>query len=158
MPLANMTVHEEEELEAEAEQRAGMKEEMRQRHQMWAQIVAENLEHTRKNPAKDNPQPDIEYDLGELFEAIDDIIETSSPAGDNGELLVLDSKLLVAKVRKLQKQSFIIHTVDMWVTIDYFERWAAEEPYLRQLTVVHGEQDGILPTLGHPLHSRRPTN
>ncbi|KAL3692812.1 hypothetical protein R1sor_006463 [Riccia sorocarpa] len=109
-------------------------EDICQRHPMWAQIVAENLERTRKNPARTQDIPEIEYDMEELLEAIDDIIETSPPAGDNGDLLVLDSKILVAKVRKLKKQSFIIHTVDMWVTIEYFERWA-EEIITRKLGV-----------------------
>ncbi|KAL3692707.1 hypothetical protein R1sor_006358 [Riccia sorocarpa] len=117
--------------EGEADESASLspEEESRdicQRHPVWAQIVAENLDRAKRNPAKTQPPPDIDFDIWELLEAVEDIIDTTSPTGDNGDILVLDSKRLVAKVRKLKKQSFIIHTVDMWVTMDYFERWAAE--------------------------------
>ncbi|KAL3689568.1 hypothetical protein R1sor_015877 [Riccia sorocarpa] len=47
-----------------------MVEDIRQRHPVWAQIVAENLERTRKNPAKEQGQFDIDYDLGELLGAL----------------------------------------------------------------------------------------
>ncbi|KAL3693499.1 hypothetical protein R1sor_007150 [Riccia sorocarpa] len=107
-----------------------------ERHQAWVDILDENLQATRKNPANKEASKDFDMDLGELLSAVEDIIETSDDKGDVAtETLVLDTKLFAEGIRQLQNHSLVIHTVDLRVTMAYFERWA--ETTLHQLLGVN---------------------
>ncbi|KAL3696605.1 hypothetical protein R1sor_010681 [Riccia sorocarpa] len=55
------------------------------RHPVWAQIIAKNLERTRKSKIEAQPQEDIDFDVEDLLEAVDDIIDTTATGGDNGD-------------------------------------------------------------------------
>ncbi|KAL3678363.1 hypothetical protein R1sor_021319 [Riccia sorocarpa] len=96
-----------------------------ERHQAWIDVLDENLATTRKNPASKEVSNDFEMDMSELLTAVDDITETSSHEGDvPSNTLYLNTKLFAEGITQLQRHSLIIHTVDLRVTMSYFERWA----------------------------------
>ncbi|KAL3688528.1 hypothetical protein R1sor_014837 [Riccia sorocarpa] len=64
-------------------------------------------------------------DMGALLSAVDDIIETTGGDGNVAtETLFLNSKVFAEGIRNLQNNSLVIHTVDLRVSLAYFERWA----------------------------------
>ncbi|KAL3687276.1 hypothetical protein R1sor_013585 [Riccia sorocarpa] len=69
--------HSEDDIQDQDQETEDKVEDICQRHPLWAQIVAENVERTRKNPEKMQTQPDIDFDMGELLEVVDDIIKTT---------------------------------------------------------------------------------
>ncbi|KAL3682542.1 hypothetical protein R1sor_000564 [Riccia sorocarpa] len=98
-----------------------------ERHRAWVDVLDENLQRTRKNPADKTASGDFELEISELLTAVEDIIETSSHEGKVAtETLYLDSKLFAEGIRQLQNNSLIIHTVDLRVTMAYFEKWTEQ--------------------------------
>ncbi|KAL3685242.1 hypothetical protein R1sor_003264 [Riccia sorocarpa] len=93
------------------------------RHKAWIDVLDENLAINRRNPACREVSSDFEMDMSELMSAVDDIIETSEHEGQVAtDTLVLDTKIFAEGLRQLQKHSLVIHTVDLRVTMAYFER------------------------------------
>ncbi|KAL3682629.1 hypothetical protein R1sor_000651 [Riccia sorocarpa] len=91
------------------------------RHRAWVDVL------DAKDPAHKEANGDFEMDVGELLTAVDDIIETSSHEGKIAtDTLYLDSKLFAEGIRQLQNHSLIVHTVDLRVTMAYFEKWAEQ--------------------------------
>ncbi|KAL3681236.1 hypothetical protein R1sor_024192 [Riccia sorocarpa] len=107
-----------------------------ERNKEWVDVLDENLQKHRKNPAEKMVDAGFEMDMGELLTAVDDIIETSNHEGSiPTDTLFLDTKLFAEGIRQLQQHSMIIHTVDLRVTMAYFERWA--DVTIRQLLGVN---------------------
>ncbi|KAL3675253.1 hypothetical protein R1sor_025201 [Riccia sorocarpa] len=103
-----------------------------ERHSAWVHVLDENIQKTRKNPADRTASMEFEMDMSDLCSAVDDIIETSEHDGKiETDALMLDSRLFAEGIKKMQQNSLVIHTVDLRVTMAYFERWA--EVTLHQL-------------------------
>ncbi|KAL3695646.1 hypothetical protein R1sor_009722 [Riccia sorocarpa] len=106
------------------------------RHKAWVDVLDENLQKTRRNNAEREVNSDFEMDMGELLLTVDDIIETSGETGSVATAtLFLNSKVSAEGIRNLQNNSLIIHTVDLRVSLAYFERRA--EVTLHQLLGVN---------------------
>ncbi|KAL3693350.1 hypothetical protein R1sor_007001 [Riccia sorocarpa] len=102
------------------------------RHKAWIHVLDENLAINKINPATKEASKEFELDMSKLLTAVDDIIETSHHEGAvPTETLYLDTRVFAEGINQLQKHSLIIHTVDLRVTMSYFERWA--EVTLHQL-------------------------
>ncbi|KAL3676008.1 hypothetical protein R1sor_025956 [Riccia sorocarpa] len=121
-----------EELEVEEQESPEREENYLERHKAWVDVLDENLAVNRANPANREASQDFEMDMSELLSAVDDIIETSSHEGAVAtDTLFLNTKLFAEGIHQLQRHSLIIHTVDLRVTMSYFEKWA--EVTLHQL-------------------------
>ncbi|KAL3678152.1 hypothetical protein R1sor_021108 [Riccia sorocarpa] len=102
------------------------------RNSAWVDVLDENLQKTRKNPAAKEASANFEIDMGDLLSAVEDIIETTDCEEKIAtDALQLDSRLFAEGIKQLQQNSLVIHTVDLRVNMAYFERWA--EVTLHQL-------------------------
>ncbi|KAL3679719.1 hypothetical protein R1sor_022675 [Riccia sorocarpa] len=72
----------EEESEADGSEYENREPTYIERHQAWVDVLDENLQSTRKNPANKEASKDFDMDLGELLSAVEDIIETSEDRGN----------------------------------------------------------------------------
>ncbi|KAL3690556.1 hypothetical protein R1sor_016865 [Riccia sorocarpa] len=106
------------------------------RHKAWIHVLDENLAINRINPATKEASKEFELDISELLTAVDDIIETSHHEGAvPTETLYLDTRVFAEGISQLQKHSLIIHTVDLRVTMSYFERFLTKDLKSRAVPV-----------------------
>ncbi|KAL3691868.1 hypothetical protein R1sor_005519 [Riccia sorocarpa] len=120
------------ELDAEEEDTTDQENSYMERHKAWIGVLDENLAINRSNPAAKEASTDFEMDMSELLTAVDDIIETSNHEGTVAtDTLYINTRVFAEGINQLQRHSLIIHTVDLRVTMSYFERWA--EVTLHQL-------------------------
>ncbi|KAL3700768.1 hypothetical protein R1sor_018790 [Riccia sorocarpa] len=131
-PLHDIQESDEEEHDTEAEEEECNDPSFIDRHNAWVNVLDENLQKTRKNPACKEASVDFKIEMSDLLSAVEDIIETTDHEGKVAtEVLQLDSRLFAEGIKQLQQNSFIVHTVDLMVNMAYFERWA--EVTLHQL-------------------------
>ncbi|KAL3680052.1 hypothetical protein R1sor_023008 [Riccia sorocarpa] len=79
------------------------------RHSVWVDMLDENLQKTRKNPASKQASVEFEIEMSDLLSAVEDIIETTDHDGKVvTDILQLDSKLFAEGIKQLQQNSLVI--------------------------------------------------